>query len=597
MIRDQITRILKDAVKNAGFADADSNITSTANAQFGDYTTTIAMQLGKKEQKNPFSIAEKIAQNIEIKDPIGSVKIIRPGFINFFLSKNSLQNELQTILQNEGKYGSSNKFKEKKVIVEYSSPNIAKPFTIGHLRSTIIGDAIANLLEFIGFQVFRDSHIGDWGTQFGKLIYAIKHFNEYSFEDIERSKNPLKELVNLYVIFHKRAEDKPELEEEARKIFKKLEDGDKEIRALWQKCIDLSFQEFNKIYSKLGVKFTENNGRGYGESFFEDKMKPILEELEKYEWYKDSKGAKIVKFPDDKLPPFMIIKQDGATLYSTRDLATDKFRLTNSRYGKDVQIINEVGAEQSLYFRQLYETEKMLGWVNEGQRVHVKHGLYRFKDTKMSTRKGNTIWLEEVLEESRKRAYSLSRDDSKGRSEENSKKNRFDHLLANHEAEDVAEAVGIGALKWNDLKRSSHLDVVFDWDEILNMQGNSGPYMQYTYVRCLSVLSRHPLDEILPPTLRRGQNDIPLNADELAIIHMLAKFPEVLMNAAEQYAPHYVCTYLYELGQKYNLFYQKHPILKAENNMKDFRLALTAATANVIKTGLNLLGIDVVNKM
>src|SRR3990167_4052846 len=469
MIRDQITRILKDAVKNAGFADADSNITSTANAKFGDYTTTIAMQLGKKEQKDPFSIAEKIAQNIEIKDPIGSVKIIRPGFINFFLSKNSLQNELQTILQNEGKYGSSNKFKEKKVIVEYSSPNIAKPFTIGHLRSTIIGDAIANLLEFIGFQVFRDSHIGDWGTQFGKLIYAIKYFNEYSFEDIETSKNPLKELVNLYVIFHIRAENKPELEEEARKIFKKLEDGDKEIRALWQKCIDLSFQEFNKIYSKLGVKFTENNGCGFGESFFENKMKPILEELEKYEWYKDSKGAKIVKFPDDKLQPFMIIKQDGATLYSTRDLATDKFRLTNSRYGKDVQIINEVGAEQSLYFRQLYETEKMLGWVNEGQRVHVKHGLYRFKDTKMSTRKGNTIWLEEVLEESRKRAQSLGKKTSS--------------------KEDVdVSAIGIGALKWNDLKRSSHLDIVFDWDEILSMQGNSGPYMQYTYVRCLSVL-------------------------------------------------------------------------------------------------------------
>src|SRR3990167_2685566 len=536
MIRDQITRILKDAVKNAGFADADSNITSTANAQFGDYTTTIAMQLGKKEQKNPFSIAEKIAQNIEIKDPIGSVKIIRPGFINFFLSKNSLQNELQTILQNEGKYGSSNKFKEKKVIVEYSSPNIAKPFTIGHLRSTIIGDAIANLLEFIGFQVFRDSHIGDWGTQFGKLIYAIKYFNEYSFEDIETSKNPLKELVNLYVIFHIRAENKPELEEEARKIFKKLEDGDKEIRALWQKCIDLSFQEFNKIYSKLGVKFTENNGRGFGESFFENKMKPILEELEKYAWYKDSKGAKIVKFLGDKLPPFMIIKQDGATLYSTRDLATDKFRLTNPRYSSE---------------------------------RHPELDSGSLNDVKISTRKGNTIWLEEVLEEAIKRAQSLGKKTSS--------------------KEDVdVSAIGIGALKWNDLKRSSHLDIVFDWDEILSMQGNSGPYMQYTYVRCLSVLKDQNISKLA---------DVQINTDELTIMRMLAKFPEVLMNAAEQYSPHYVCTYLYELGQKYNLFYQKHPILKAENNMKDFRLALTAATANVIKTGLNLLGIDVVNKM
>src|SRR3990167_9848493 len=330
MIKDQITQILTSAIKKSGFSSSDINITSPANSAFGDYTTTIAMQLGKKEKNDPFLIAEKIAQNIEIKDPIGSVKIIRPGFINIILSKNSLQNELETILQNEGKYRAANKFEGKKVIVEYSSPNIAKPFTIGHLRSTIIGDAIANLLEFIGFQVFRDSHIGDWGTQFGKQIYAIKHWG--NIDDISKSKNPVKELVALYVKFYDEAEKNPDIEDEARKIFKKLENGDKEIRALWQKCIDLSFQEFNKIYGKLGVKFTENNGCGFGESFFENKMKPILEELEKYAWYKDSKGAKIVQFPGDKLPPFMIIKQDGATLYSTRDLATDKFRLTNSRY-------------------------------------------------------------------------------------------------------------------------------------------------------------------------------------------------------------------------------------------------------------------------
>ena len=567
MIKDQITQILTYAIKKSGFSSRDINITSPANSAFGDYTSTIAMQLGKKEKNDPFLIAEKIAQNIEIKDPIGSVKIIRPGFINIILSKNYLQNELQIILQNEGKYGSSNNFKEKKVIVEYSSPNIAKPFTIGHLRSTIIGDAIANLLEFIGFQVFRDSHIGDWGTQFGKQIYAIKHWG--NIDDISKSKNPVKELVALYVKFHDEAEKNPDIEDEARKIFKKLENGDKEIRALWQKCIDLSFQEFNKIYGKLGVKFSENNGRGYGESYFEDKMKPVIGELNEKKLLKTSEGAKLVEFPGDKLPPFMIMKQDGATLYSTRDLATDKFRLTNPKYGKDVKIINEVGAEQSLYFRQLFETEKMLGWVAEGQRVHVKHGLYRFKDTKMSTRKGNTIWLEEVLEEAIKRAQRLGKKTSL--------------------KEDVdISAIGIGALKWNDLKRSSHLDIVFDWDEILSMQGNSGPYMQYTYVRCLSVLKNQNISKLA---------DVQINTDELTIMRMLAKFPEVLMNAAEQYSPHYVCTYLYELGQKYNLFYQKHPILKAENNMKDFRLALTAATANVIKTGLNLLGIQVVEKM
>ena len=567
MIKDQITQILTYAIKKSGFSSRDINITSPANSAFGDYTSTIAMQLGKKEKNDPFLIAEKIAQNIEIKDPIGSVKIIRPGFINIILSKNSLQNELETILQNEDKYGSSNKFEGKKVIVEYSSPNIAKPFTIGHLRSTIIGDAIANLLEYMGFKVFRDSHIGDWGTQFGKQIYAIKHWG--NIDDISKSKNPVKELVALYVKFHEEAEKNPDIEDESRAIFKKLEDGDQEIRNLWQKCIDWSFQEFDRIYAKLGVKFSENNGRGYGESYFEDKMKPVIAELNEKKLIKKSKGAMLVEFPSDKLPPFMIMKQDGATLYSTRDLATDKFRLTNPRYGKDVKIINEVGAEQSLYFRQLYETEKMLGWVAEDQRVHVKHGLYRFKDMKMSTRKGNTIWLEEVLEEAIKRAQSLGKKTSS--------------------KEDVdVSAIGIGALKWNDLKRSSHLDIVFDWDEILSMQGNSGPYMQYTYVRCLSVLKDQNISKL---------EDVQINADELTIMRMLAKFPEVVMNSALQYSPHYVCTYLYELGQKYNLFYQKYNILKAEKNVKEFRLALTAATAKVIKTGLNLLGIQVVEKM
>ena len=568
MIRDQIAQVLTDALKKSGFSNHQGiSINTPSNHSFGDYTTTIAMQFGKTEKKDPFLIAEKIAQNIEIKDPIGSVKIIHPGFINIVLSNNFLLNKLQTILKTADKNSQSNKFVEKKVIVEYSSPNIAKPFTIGHLRSTIIGDAIANLLEYMGYKVFRDSHIGDWGTQFGKQIYAIKHWG--NIDDISKSKNPVKELVALYVKFHEEAEKNPDIEDEARAIFKKLEDGDQETRNLWQKCVDWSFQEFDRIYEKLGVKFTENNGRGYGESYFEDKMKPIIDELNEKKLLKTSKGAKIVEFPGDKLPPFMIMKQDGATLYSTRDLATDKFRLINPRYGKDVKIINEVGAEQSLYFRQLYETEKMLGWVSEDQRVHVKHGLYRFKDMKMSTRKGNTIWLEEVLEEAEKRAQTLG--------EKTSLKDGVN-----------VSAVGIGALKWNDLKRSSHLDIVFDWDEILSMQGNSGPYMQYTYVRCLSVLNNQKISEF---------KDVVANDDELTIMRMLVKFPEVVMSAALQYAPHYVCTYLYELGQKYNLFYQKHNILKAEKNVKEFRLALTAATSHVIKTGLNLLGIEVVQKM
>ncbi len=582
MVKDQIIGIIKNALAKADLHTDNPTVTAPADESFGDYTTTVALQLGKQLKKDPFYVAESIAQNIKIADPIEHVKIIRPGFINISLSKKFLLKNINDVLKENDNYGKTSINKNKNVIVEYSSPNIAKPFTIGHLRSTIIGQAVANLLGATGWNVFRDNHVGDWGTQFGKQIYAVQKWGD--IEKIENAENPVKELVVLYVKFHEEAEKNPELEDEARAIFKKLENGDKEIRKMWEQCIDWSWKEFNKIYEKLNVSFTENNGRGYGESYFENKMQPIIEELKEKKLLKESKGAYLVFFPGDKYPPLMILKQDGATLYSTRDLATDKFRLTNERYGKDVKIINEVGAEQSLYFQQLYEAEKMLGWVTERQRLHIKHGLYRFKDTKMSTRKGNTIWLEDVLQEAIKRANDLGV--ANDEQSESSKK----HDLNEAEKQKIAIHVGIGAIKWNDLKRSPHLDVVFDWDEILNMQGNSGPYIQYTYVRCKSVLKK--ADGKITENI-----DASLNSDELSIIRHLIKFPETVYNASESYSPHYVATYLFDLAQKYNLFYQKNPILKAEEEVQNTRLLITKATAQVIKNGLDLLGIQVVEKM
>jgi arginyl-tRNA synthetase len=409
MIKDRIYDIVKKAIEEVGYSSEKFTLTKSTRPEFGDFATSIAMVLAKELKKDPFEIAGEIAQVIPIIDPVGSVKIIRPGFINVSLSPNYLLEELDEIIDKKEIYGTTPINEEKKVIVEYSSPNIAKPFTIGHLRSTIIGDAIANLLEATGHRVYRDNHVGDWGTQFGKQIYAIQKWGDLSV--IEQSEHPVKELVALYVKFHEEAEKDPTLEDQARAIFKKLEEHDPEITKLWKMCIDWSFREFDRIYEELGVHFTENHGHGYGESFFEDKMQDIINELEKTDFYQESKDAKLVFFPDDKLPPLMIIKQDGASLYATRDLATDKFRLTNEKYKPLIKIINEVGAEQSLYFQQLYETEKMLGWVKDGQRVHVKHGLYRFKDMKMSTRKGNTIWLEDVLKEAEDRASEINKTD------------------------------------------------------------------------------------------------------------------------------------------------------------------------------------------
>lgn len=559
--KDIIQEKLNTAVEDIAGEEVEIKLDAPQDISHGDYSSSVALQISKKLGKNPREIAEQIKAELEkLNDSsIERVEIAGPGFLNFFLSKNYLIQNLQDVLSEKESYGKSEMNKGKKVVVEFSSPNIAKPFTIGHLRSTIIGNAIANLLQATGWTIYKDNHLGDWGTQFGKQIYAIKTWGNE--EEIEKSENPVKELVNLYVKFHEEAEKKPELEDAAREWFKKLEDGDSEARRLWQKCIDWSWKEFEKLYGILDISFTENDGRGFGESYFEDKMTPVVEELKSKNVLKEDKGAELVYFPNDKYPPLMILKQDGTTLYSTRDLATDKFRL--GKYGEDVLIINEVGAEQSLYFNQLYELEKMLGWVKDGQRIHVRHGLYRFKDMKMSTRKGNTIWLEDVLHEAVSKAKNLGKKDI---------------------TEKTAESIGIGALKWNDLKRDSVSDIVFEWDDILNMDGNSGPYMQYAYARTQNILKGIDVESASLPS--------EISPEEELLLKKLTHFPEVILNANETLSTSMLCNYLYELAKEFSVFYEKHRVLNIEDKtVENFRLALTAGVGQVLKNGLNLLGI------
>ena len=555
--RDEIISALKKATQfetiQLGFAD---------RPEHGDYTTNVAMQSGKNPREFALETVEKLNQNSDLKKIVSRIEIAGPGFINFFLSDEVVMAEINSILSQKNEYGKNSVESRKKVIVEYSSPNIAKPFTIGHFRSTIIGDAVANLLETQGYEVFRDNHLGDWGTQFGKQIYAIKTWGDEL--QIENSENPVKELVALYVKFHEEAEKNPELENEARLWFKKLEDNDTEARRLWQKCIDWSWKEFDAIYKKLGVTFTENNGKGYGESFFEDKMNIVVTELHEKGLIKDGDdGAKLVFFDDEKYPPLMIIKKDGATLYATRDLAADKWRLTNERYGKDITIVNEVGGEQSLYFQQLFEIEKMLGWVKEGQRIHLKHGLFRFKDKKMSTRKGNVIWLSDVLKEAHEKASSLSGE------------NKVE-----------VDTVSIGALKWNELKRDPVSDIVFDWDEILNMKGNSGPYLQYTTVRINSLIAKSGVD--------KANLKLTFDTDN-KLVRYLIKFPEILQFAAQKYQPSYVAEYLYSLASEFNTFYDSNRILGSEHEAE--YIVLSKAVSIVLTNGLQILGIRVPAKM
>lgn len=541
---------------------------------FGDYSCNIAMKLfagaDKTHWKSPHALAQDIVDHLDASEMV-TASVAGPGFINFSLTTPTLVKHLKEAQQNV--FAGLDRVKDKVVIVEYSSPNIAKPFTVGHLRSTIIGEALANLLTIKGYQVHRDNHLGDWGTQFGKLIYAIKQWGDIT--DIESAPRPVKLLVDLYVRFHQEAETNPEIEDEARAWFTKLEQGNTEARELWKKCIDWSWKEFDAIYKELGsAPFTENNGRGYGESYFEDKMGPVIDELKEKQLLKTGKeGAQIVEFDEALgLPPLMILKKDGSTLYATRDLATDKFR--RETYGKDITVINEVGAEQSLYFKQLFALEQMLGWYKEGQRVHVGHGFFRLKEGKMSTRKGTVIWLEDVLEEAKKRARELAKTSSKS---------------GDIDITRNSQIIGIGALKWNDLKRSSHLDVVFDWDDVLNMQGNSGPYIQYVAVRCKSILEK-------AQTPTTDVSSYSPNEEETLVLRALSKLPDVIDACIEEYAPHYVCTYLYELGQTFNSFYNKHQVLN-QGEASSFRLLLTEVVGQALEQGLLLLGIKTPEKM
>lgn len=568
MIKEQIIDSIKKAIVDMGVEEKSLptfTLEHPDEMSHGDYATNVALMLSKPLKLAPVLIAKQIVEKLnqnKISD-VEKIEVAGPGFINFYLSAKYFNEEVGEIIKNGESYGQkklsllSKLFGGKKVIVEYSSPNIAKPFTIGHLRSTIIGDAVANILEFSGHNVIRDNHLGDWGTQFGKLIVALKKWS--SIEVIEKSEKPIKDLVDLYVKFHAEAETDKSLEDEGRAWFTKLERGNAEAREIWKKCIKLSMKEFERIYAVLGVKFDTN----YGESFFEDKMTEVMEDVKKVGIAKESEGAYLVFFDNEKYPPLMLLKSDGSSLYALRDLAADKWR--KKKYGQDTVIINEVGIEQELQFKQLFETEKLLGYVKEGERVHVAHGMYRFKDGKMSTRKGNVIWLDDVISEAVERAGVINKD--------------------------TAEIVAIGALKFNDLKREARGDINFDWDEILNLKGDSGPYLQYACVRAKSILEKAKVEGIKADLKTR---DV-LTANELS--KKLIRFGEIVDRAGKEYSPHYLATYLTELASTFSTFYAQEKVVDKADVKSPYRVALTLAFSTVMKNGLNLLGIKVPDKM
>jgi arginyl-tRNA synthetase len=465
--------------------------------------------------------------------------------------------------------------KTEKVVVDFSSPNIAKPFGIGHLRSTNIGASICRIFKSLGASVVRINHLGDWGTQFGKMITAYKHFGSAEFV----KGDPINNLYKLYVEFHEKEKDDPALLDEAREWFSKLEKGDSEAEELWKWFKDVSYHEFKRIYDRLKVEFDYVTG----ESFYNGLMEKTVERLNRAGLLKESEGAEIVDLEPFGMPPCLIKKSDGSTLYATRDLATAEYR---AKTFEPTRLVYVVGSEQTLHFRQFFKVLELLGYAWAKNCAHVGFGLIKFADGKMSTRKGNIVLLESVLDEARKNALEIVRSKNSEKAPEKQ--------LSDNDMYEVATKVGTGAVIFFDLKAKRLKDVQFDWKDILNFEGDSGPYLQYTAVRLGSLLERAESEGV-----KFTRNDIPelTEKEERELARRLLNFPAAVELAAREYEPSIISHELLELAAAFNRFYMNVPLLKGDAELRAGRLILVSLTQSILKFGLALLGIECPDKM
>lgn len=521
-----------------------------------------AFSLAKVERKAPQAIATDIAEKI---DQSAFEKVVATGpYVNFFLDKSKISDQvIKSVIEAGADYGQQDEGHGQNITIDLSSPNIAKPFSVGHLRSTVIGDALSNIFRKMGYNTIKINHLGDWGKQFGLLMVAYKKWG--SKEAVEA--NPIDELLKLYVRINAEIENDPELDEEGRKWFKKLEDGDPEATELWQWFRDESLVEFNRIYKLLGVEFDSLNG----EAFYNDKMDEAVQILEDKGLLKESKGASIVELDDVNLPPAMIKKSDGATLYITRDIATAMYRARTYNFVKNIYA---VGQEQSNHFRQLKAVLKKMGFDWSDDMVHVDFGLVTKNRQKLSTRKGNIILLEPTLQEAISRA--------KAQIEEKNPE------LENKE--EVAHAVGVGAVKFYDLKTDRRNGYDFDLEAMVSFEGETGPYVQYAYARIQSILRKANFTPSTDATYSLS------DPESWEIIKLLQDFSRVVKRAAENYDPSLIAKYAINLAQAFNKYYAHTRILD-ESPERESRLALSYSTAVVLKEALRLLGVDAPEKM
>ena len=571
----QLKKLFEKNIQNIFKEDFSDkiDIQNSTKKEFGDFQTNFAMVTSKILGKNPREIANEIIENFEKNDIIEKMEIAGPGFINIYLKNSFLDNETKKI-GNE-KYDFSFLDSDKTVIIDYSSPNIAKRMHVGHLRSTIIGDSIKRILQFLGFKkVLGDNHVGDWGTQFGKLIVGYNLWLDREAYE----KDPIEELERIYVMFSDEAKKDPSLEDVAREELRKLQSGDKVNNALWREFIDISIKEYNKIYKRFDITFDYYNG----ESFYNDLMPVVLEELKEKNIAKQDEDALVVFFDEDtKLHPCIVQKKDGSFLYSTSDLATIKYRKDDLDVDLAIYVVDE---RQQDHFKQVFAIAEMTGAPYDYDKVHVWFGIMRFANgVILSTRGGNVIRLIDLLDEAKKHVKKVI--DEKNPD------------IPESEKEIIADIVGTGAIKYFDLSQNRTSPILFDWEKVLSFEGNTGPYLQYTYVRIMSILRKMESENI---SINQDGNIILDNMQdverELAVT--LLRFPQVVVKSYESYRPNVIADYLFDLAKLFNNFYNSKSILKEENTeTMQARILLALKTAEILKQGLSLLGIQTVDRM
>lgn len=561
-IAEEISKVLELTKE-----DLKDYIEIPKDTKMGDYALP-CFKLAKEMKKSPVIIANEIKEKIEMPNKyISRIEAVN-GFLNIFINNEMLiENVLDEMESKKENYGSSNIGNGKNIIVEYSSPNIAKPFHVGHLRTTVIGRALYNMYKFLGYNTIGINHLGDWGTQFGKLIEGYKRFgNEYNLEE-----KPIDKLTEIYVRINELCKEDESVLDDCRNNFKKLEDGDEYCTQVWQKFKDLSLKEFQRIYDILGVHFDSNNG----ESFYSDKMQEVVEILRKNNKLVESQGAEIVDLEYKNMPPLMVTKSNGSTTYATRDLAAILYRARTYDFDKCIYV---VAYEQNLHFKQVFEVAKFLDLDEKYTNglIHVPYGMVRLKTGKMSTREGTLIKLEDILKEAVTRAKAI-----------------IEEKNPNIEGkDDIAKKVGIGAVIFNDLSNNIIKDEVFDWDIMLNFQGETGPYIQYMYVRTKSILEKENY------TMNKEVVDISeLEEHGIELIKQIYSFNDIVKQAVDKNEPSIISRYLIDVAKLYSSFYNDNKIIVDDEKIKNTRLCLTYMVGNVLKIGTGLLGMEMPDRM